>query len=85
MKSRALIGKAFKLVMPLISQSASEGARPTLHASLGDDVRPGYYFGPDGFSETRGAPKRGFRSKAARDQAVEDRLRAVSCELTGAA
>ncbi|WP_110643180.1 oxidoreductase [Salinicola sp. CPA57] len=84
-KSRALIGQAFKLVMPLISQSAAEGARPTLHAALGDDVRPGDYFGPDGFSETRGAPKRAFRSKAARDRAVEDRLWEVSCKLTGAA
>ncbi|WP_110707348.1 oxidoreductase [Salinicola sp. CR57] len=84
-KSRALIGQAFKLVMPLISQSADQGARPTLHAALADDVRPGDYFGPDGFSETRGAPKRAHRSTSARDQAVEDRLWTVSCELTGAA
>ena len=84
-KSRALAGQVFKLVMPLLSQSAAEGARPTLHAALADDVRPGDYFGPDGFSETRGAPKRAFRSKAARNQAVEDRLWEVSCELTGAA
>ena len=75
---------AFKLVMPLISQSAAEGARPTLHAALGGDVRPGDYFGPDGFSETRGVPRRAHRSKAAQDQAVEDRLWAISCELTGA-
>ncbi|MDH4571419.1 oxidoreductase [Salinicola acroporae] len=84
-KSRALIGQAFKLVMPLISQSADQGARPTLHAALADDVGPGDYFGPDGFSETRGAPKRAHRSTAARDRAVEDRLWTVSCELTGAA
>ncbi|NRB56835.1 MAG: SDR family oxidoreductase [Salinicola sp.] len=84
-KSRALIGQAFKLVMPLVSQSADQGARPTLHAALADDVRPGDYFGPNGFSETRGAPKRAHRSAAARDRAVEDRLWKVSCELTGAA
>lgn len=84
-KSRALIGQAFKLVMPLISQSASEGAKPTLHAALGTDVRPGDYFGPDGFAETRGEPKRAHRSNAAKDQAVEDQLWKVSCELTGAA
>lgn len=84
-KSRALIGQAFKLVMPLISQTADQGARPTLHAALADDVGPGDYFGPDGFSETRGAPKRAHRSTSARDQAVEDRLWTVSCELTGAA
>jgi len=83
-KSRPLIGSAFKLVMPLISQTAAEGARPTLHAALADDVCPGDYFGPDGFSETKGAPKRAHRSQVAKDQAVEDRLWEVSCELTGA-
>lgn len=83
-KSRALVGQAFKLVMPLISQSAAEGAKPTLHAALAGDVDGGDYFGPDGFSETRGEPKRAHRSKAAKDQAVEDRLWTVSCELTGA-
>ena len=83
-KSRALVGQAFKLVMPLISQSAAEGAKPTLHAALADDVHGGDYFGPDGFSETRGEPKCAHRSKAAKDQAVEERLWAVSCELTGA-
>jgi len=83
-KSRALIGQAFKLVVPLLSQSAAEGAKPTLHAALADDVRPGDYFGPDGFAETRGEPKRAHRSAAAKDQAVEDRLWDVSCELTGA-
>ncbi|WP_110654331.1 oxidoreductase [Salinicola halimionae] len=83
-KSRALIGSAFKLVMPLISQSAAEGAKPTLHAALADDARPGDYFGPGGFSETKGEPKRAHRSKAAKDPSVEDRLWEVSCELTGA-
>lgn len=83
-KSRALVGQIFKLVMPLISQSASEGAKPTLHAALATDVHPGDYFGPDGFAETRGKPKRAYRSHAAKDQAVEDRLWTVSCELTGA-
>ncbi|OHY99661.1 oxidoreductase [Salinicola sp. MIT1003] len=83
-KSRALAGQAFKLVMPLISQSAAEGAKPTLHAALAGDVDGGDYFGPDGFSETRGEPKRAHRSAAARDRAVEDRLWTVSCELTGA-
>lgn len=83
-KSRALLGQAFKLVMPLVSQSAAEGARPTLHAALAEDVVNGDYFGPDGFSETKGNVKRAHRSKAAQDRAVEDRLWDVSCELTGA-
>ncbi|WP_110685680.1 oxidoreductase [Salinicola aestuarinus] len=83
-KSRALMGKAFKLVMPLISQTAAAGARPTLHAALSDEAESGDYFGPDGFSETTGKPRRAHRSKAAQDRAVEDRLWDVACELTGA-
>ncbi|WP_110669726.1 oxidoreductase [Salinicola halophilus] len=83
-KSRALVGQVFKLVMPLVSQSAAAGARPTLHAALSDGVDNGDYFGPDGFSETKGAPKRAHRSQSAQDRTVEDRLWDVSCELTEA-
>ncbi|WP_251975850.1 oxidoreductase [Salinicola avicenniae] len=83
-RSRPLAGRLFKLVMPLLSQSADDGARPTLYAALANDVRGGDYYGPDGWGETRGQPTRAYRSPAARDPAVEDRLWQVSCELTGA-
>ncbi|GAB3350697.1 oxidoreductase [Chromohalobacter beijerinckii] len=83
-KSRPVIGSVFKLTLPLISQSAAEGARPTLHTALSDHVAPGDYIGPDGLGETRGAPKRAHRARNARDPAVEARLWEVSCELTGA-
>ncbi|WP_110673778.1 oxidoreductase [Salinicola sp. RZ23] len=83
-KSRPLLGRTFKLLLPLISQSAADGARPTLHAALAEEVHNGDYFGPNGLGETRGAPKPAHRSEAARDRAVEDRLWQVSCELTGA-
>lgn len=83
-KSRALVGSLFKVLMPLISQSAAEGARPTLHAATASDARPGDYLGPAGIAETRGAPKRAYMSPAARNRAVAERLWQVSCELTGA-
>lgn len=83
-KSRPLVGTLFRLAMPLLSQSATEGARPTIHAATASDIRPGDYFGPDGPGETRGAPKRARLSEAARDQAQGERLWQVSCELTGA-
>lgn len=83
-KSRPLVGTLFRLAMPLLSQNAAEGARPTIHAATASDIRPGDYFGPDGPGETRGAPKRARLSKAARDQAEGERLWQVSCELTGA-
>ncbi|WP_280566738.1 oxidoreductase [Chromohalobacter sp. 296-RDG] len=83
-KSRPFIGSVFKLGLPLISQSAAEGARPTLHAALSDRVGPGDYIGPDGIGETRGAPKVAHRARNTRDSAVEKCLWDVSCELTGA-
>ncbi|MCI0509502.1 NAD(P)-dependent dehydrogenase (short-subunit alcohol dehydrogenase family) [Chromohalobacter marismortui] len=83
-KSRPFIGSVFKLTLPLISQSAAEGARPTLHAALSDHVGPGEYIGPGGLGETRGAPKTAHRARNARDTTVEARLWDVSCELTGA-
>jgi len=83
-RSRALVGSLFRVVMPLISQSAADGARPVLHAATGNDVRPGDYFGPAGPWEARGAPKRARMITAARDPALADRLWDVSCKLTGA-
>ncbi|OLO12271.1 short chain dehydrogenase [Chromohalobacter japonicus] len=83
-KSRPVIGSVFKLALPLISQSAAEGARPILHAALSDTVGPSDYIGPDGLGETRGGPKRAHRARNTRNPAVEARLWEVSCELTGA-
>lgn len=83
-RSRALVGSLFRVVMPLISQPAAEGARPVLHAATATDVRPGDYLGPAGPWEMRGAPKRARVTAAARDPALAERLWAISCELTGA-
>ncbi|WP_456268559.1 oxidoreductase [Kushneria sp. AK178] len=83
-KSRLLVGTLFRLAMPLLSQNATEGARPTIHAATASDIRPGDYFGPDGPGETRGAPRRARMSEAARDPVQGERLWDVSCELTGA-
>ena len=83
-RSRPIIGSVFKLALPLISQSAAEGARPILHAALSDTVGPGDYIGPDGLGETRGAPRAAHRARHARDPAVEARLWELACDLTGA-
>lgn len=83
-RSRALVGSLFRLLMPLISQSAADGARPVLHAATADEVRPGDYFGPAGPWEARGAPKRARMTAAARDSMLAERLWEVSCDLTGA-
>ncbi|MCG7599318.1 hypothetical protein MHM84_05935 [Halomonas sp. McH1-25] len=82
--SRAMVGSLFKLLMPLITQTAAEGARPTLFAATAEEVRPRDYIGPAGFAETRGTPKRAYIAANARDTAIAERLWQISCELTGA-
>lgn len=72
--------------MPLVQcfiQSADMGALPSLRA-LGDPgVKSGDYFGPDGFRQQRGYPRRVGSSKASRDPQIANRLWTLSENLTG--
>ncbi|MFZ4152162.1 SDR family NAD(P)-dependent oxidoreductase [Streptomyces pseudogriseolus] len=78
---------AFRLpitwLAPLITQNATMGALPTLRAATGADVRGGQYYGPSGFQEIRGHPTPVRSSRDSHDRAVQQRLWAVSEELTG--
>jgi NAD(P)-dependent dehydrogenase (short-subunit alcohol dehydrogenase family) len=47
---------ANRLFQPLVSQSASQGALPTLFAATAIDASAGGYYGPDGFLELKGSP-----------------------------
>jgi NAD(P)-dependent dehydrogenase (short-subunit alcohol dehydrogenase family) len=67
----------------LIAQSASGGALPTLYAASWPDVRGGDYFGPGGFMEMRGAPKKVTSSARSRDAAAAQKLWSLSETLTG--
>jgi NAD(P)-dependent dehydrogenase (short-subunit alcohol dehydrogenase family) len=44
------------LFQPLVSQSAAQGALPTLFAATAEDAVGGGYYGPDGILELRGSP-----------------------------
>lgn len=59
------------------------GALPTLRAATDPAVRGGQYWGPDGFRELRGYPVLVTSSEQSHDQAIQQRLWAVSEELTG--
>ncbi|MDZ7578689.1 MAG: oxidoreductase [Candidatus Nanopelagicales bacterium] len=72
-----------RLVQAVIGQSAENGALPSLYASTADDVVSGDYYGPSGFLESRGEPKRVGRASAARETEAARRLWEVSQELTG--
>lgn len=72
-----------RLLQPLISQSAAEGALPTLFAATSPAAQPGGYYGPDGFYELKGAPKAARIMPQAKDFASSARLWDVSAALTG--
>jgi NAD(P)-dependent dehydrogenase (short-subunit alcohol dehydrogenase family) len=71
------------LVMAVMAQNSAMGALPTLRAATDDDVVGGDYFGPDGFNEYKGHPKKVAMSAAAANSEHAARLWAMSEELTG--
>src|SRR5438552_3305450 len=67
----------------LFAQPDRMGALPQLYAATMQDVGPDDYWGPDGFMERRGWPKRVGRSLVASDGYAARRLWEASERLTG--
>lgn len=65
-----------------LAQPADAGALNQLYAATGPEVAGGDFFGPDGWHEKRGYPKRVQPVEGARDVEVARRLWALSEELT---
>lgn len=76
-------GRVGRLLQPWISQSAAEGALPTLFAATSPDVEPGGYYGPNGFYELRGSPGPARIMPRAKDLAAAAMLWDASATLTG--
>jgi NAD(P)-dependent dehydrogenase (short-subunit alcohol dehydrogenase family) len=68
---------------PLFTQNAAKGALPTLRAATDPAVLGGQYYGPDGLGESRGNPRLVTSSAQSYDLAIQQRLWAVSEDLTG--
>jgi NAD(P)-dependent dehydrogenase (short-subunit alcohol dehydrogenase family) len=68
---------------PLIAQKAAMGALPTVRAATDPAVLGGQYYGPDGFFEGRGHPRPVTSSPLSYDVTTQQRLWAVSEDLTG--
>ncbi len=68
---------------PLITQSAARGALPTLRAATDPAAVGGEYYGPSGPGELTGNPKLVGSSRQSKDAALQQRLWAVSEDLTG--
>jgi len=77
-------GKWFgNLSNALFAQSAHRGALPQTYAAAMPDVQSGDYWGPDGFRQLSGNPRKvGFRRET-RDPATGERLWQLSEKMTG--
>jgi len=78
-----LLWQISKLLQPFASQSAAEGALPTLFAATSPEAKPAGYYGPDGFYELKGSPAPAQIMPRAKDAAAAARLWDVSATLTG--
>ena len=68
----------------LMAQSAAMGTLPTLRAATDPTAEGGQYYGPDGFMESRGHPVVVASSDRSHNTVTQQRLWAVSEELTAA-
>jgi len=71
------------MFLPLLSQSAAEGALPTLYAATSPDAMPGGYYGSTGRFEMVGPPGPVVIGERARNAAMARKLWEISEELTG--
>ncbi len=71
------------LLRPMMSQTAAQGALPTLFAATSSEARPGGYYGPNGLFELFGAPKSANIPRQASDLNDAVRLWTESERLTG--
>ena len=60
-----------------------QGALPTLRAAIDDSAQGGNYFGPDGWQELRGYPRKVRSNALSHNKEIADRLWHVSEKLTG--
>ena len=68
-----------------VAQGKDTGARPLVHAAVGDGVRSGEYWGPGGPLQLTGAPAVVPARQRAHDRAVAARLWTASERATGTA
>jgi NAD(P)-dependent dehydrogenase (short-subunit alcohol dehydrogenase family) len=71
------------ILNPFFAQTIPMGALPTLYAATAPDVRGMDFFGPSGFMEIKGYPKRVQSNPRSKDPDLAEKLWEVSEELTG--
>ncbi len=83
MQGSALLEAGAGLLNRLFSQSAEMGALPSLYAATAPGVQGGDYFGPGGFAEMWGPPRKVSSSARSHDASAAARLWEISEDATG--
>ncbi|MCK5696157.1 MAG: SDR family NAD(P)-dependent oxidoreductase [Desulfobacula sp.] len=73
----------FSVLNPVFAQTIPMGALPTLYAATGPDVSGKDFFGPSGFMEIKGYPKKVVSNTRSKDSELAEKLWKMSEELTG--
>jgi len=73
----------FEFLNVFLAQKIEIGALPTLYAATAADVTGGDYFGPSGWQEWRGYPKKVESNALSHDKNIASKLWDVSEKLTG--
>ena len=72
-----------KVLRPYVSQSAADGALPTLFAATSPAAKASGYYGPNGFYELKGPPAPARIMSHAKDSVAAAWLWNISASLTG--
>jgi len=73
----------FRFLNNFFAQGLEMGTLPTLYAAVAPDVQGGDYYGPDGWKEMKGYPKKVQSNKLSHDKEIAAKLWEVSENLTG--
>ena len=72
----------FNFLNRFFAQGIEMGTLPTLYAATAADVKNGEYFGPSGWQEMKGYPKKVESNELSQDAEISEKLWTVSEELT---
>lgn len=75
--------RMMRVLEPFASQSAADGALPTLYAATAPQAEAGAYYGPQNFFELKGPVGPAIVGKKARDAELGKRLWDVSTAMSG--
>jgi len=83
MNGRKFLIKAGRAVNRIFAQSTAMGALPTLYAAVSPEAEHRGFYGPGGFMEMRGYPRRVYPNRKKLSKDIQERLWELSESLTG--